>query len=279
MLSRFLANLPKRLLCSRRALAIPLTYLILLASMVTVASLTYTFAVIKLSDHNSLLKASIAEKNMKILDEAVRSVLWSLSSSRSVRMSDCGGTFQTRPTARNLRINLTDENSLDELVFNSSIGKVFYELEPSSLSIDNYYSVGDAAAITNRSSSPMTQISVLVGENLRELTLSYRPRVMVTVTSTADGRPQNLIRLHIVNLNSSPSLTFTEAFYLKATCLQTGTSTSVYEFNQSISSLSLKADLDGTIHTVRLPISSNEEGATINLEIAICSVKIDRVGG
>jgi len=279
MLSRFSARLPRRLLYSRKALAIPLTYLILLASMVTVASITYTFAMIKLGNHNSLLRVSVAEQNIEVLDEAVRSVLWGFSSSRTVHMSDCGSIFQTSPTARNLRINLADEDSFNKLVFNSSIGRVLYELEPSSISNDNHYLIGDTVAITNKSSSPMTQMYIVVGENSKELVLSYRPRAIATVTDDSIGRPENLIRVCIINLNSSLNLILREAFYLKVTCLQTRALVNQYEFNQSVLSLSLKADLDGASHTVRLPLSSSEEGATVYLEIVICSIKIERVGG
>jgi hypothetical protein len=50
-----------------------------------------------------------------------------------------------------------------------------------------------------------------------------------------------------------------------------------YEFNTSISSLALKADFDGSQSTVWLPISSTQEGSIVNLEVAICNVKIQRV--
>jgi len=194
-------------------------------------------------------------------------------------MSDCGSIFQTSPTARNLRINLADEDSFNKLVFNSSIGRVLYELEPSSISNDNHYLIGDTVAITNKSSSPMTQMYIVVGENSKELVLSYRPRAIATVTDDSIGRPENLIRVCIINLNSSLNLILREAFYLKVTCLQTRALVNQYEFNQSVLSLSLKADLDGASHTVRLPLSSSEEGATVYLEIVICSIKIERVGG
>ncbi|MFX0108701.1 MAG: hypothetical protein ACFE7R_10475 [Candidatus Hodarchaeota archaeon] len=216
---------------------------------------------------------------MEILDEAIRSVLWGFSASRTVSMSDCGSIFQTNPTNRSLRLNLTDESSFNKLVFNSSIGKIFYELNPSRISTDNYYLIGDAAAITNSSSSRMTQLYVVAGENYKELVLSYRPLAVTAVTDTTSSKPENLIRIYIINLNSSMDLTLREAFHLRITCLQTRTIVSQYEFNQSILSLSLKADLDGALHAVKLPISSSEEGAIVNLEIAICNIEIRRGGG
>lgn len=263
----------RRILDSKTALAIPVTYLILFASLIAIISVTYSFAVVKISARGALLKASIARQNMQVLDDGVRSVLWSFGASKVVYMDDCGGVFQVQPAAKSLVINFTDEQSFYEVVFNSSVGKAFYKLEPSELSYNGLFIRGDHRAIINQSSSIMTQLHVTTGDNAKELTLCYRPSATSAVISANNGKPQNLIRTYIVTLNSSQTLMRRQKFYLKITSIKVTTVTYQYEFNETVSSLALKAVFDGTSSTVWLPISSSAEGAIVNLEIVVCSIK------
>lgn len=275
------SNLKKqsaRFLRSKRALAIPVTYLILFASLIAIISVTYSFAVVKISARGALLKASVAKQNMQVLDNAVRSVVWSSGASKVVYMDDCGGVFQVQPTAKNLVINFTDKQSFYDVVFNSSIGKVFYKLEPSEFSYEGLFIRGDDRAIINQSSFTMTQLYVITGDDAKELVLCYRPAATVAVIRANNGKPQNLIRIYIVNLNSSQNLMFRQKFYLKVTSVNFKTVTRQYEFNQSVTSLALEVVFDGTLNTVWLPISSNAEGAVVNLEIVVCSIRIQRLG-
>ncbi|MDI6847788.1 MAG: hypothetical protein QMD23_06645 [Candidatus Bathyarchaeia archaeon] len=52
-------------------------------------------------------------------------------------MDDCGGAFKTEPAAKTLIINITDEQTFSEIVFNGSVGKVLLELAPSEI----YYTI------------------------------------------------------------------------------------------------------------------------------------------
>jgi len=277
---RLLNKLRKRhlgkLLLSKRALAIPVTYLILFVSLIAIISITYSFAVVKISARGAMLKASVAKQNMQTLDDAVRSVVWSFGASEVVYMDDCGGVFQTEPSAKHLIINFTDEQSFYDIVFNSSVGKAFYELEPSEFNYNGLFIRGDGRAIINQSAFTMTQLYVSAGDAAQELTLCYRPAATVASIGTSNGKPLNLIRIYIINLNSSQNLMLREKSHLKVTSLNVTTITRQYEFNASISSLALKAVFDGTSGTVWLPISSNQEGAVVNLEIVVCNVKIQR---
>jgi len=262
---------------SKKAFAIPVTYLILFVSLMAIISITYSFAIVKISARGALLKAYVAKQNMQVLDDAVRSVAWSFGASEVVYMDDCGGIFQTEPTAKGLLINFTDEQSFYDIVFNSSVGKVFYELEPSESSYDGLFVRGDDTAIINQSAFTMTQVYFATGDDAKELALCYRPSTTAAPIGTSNGKPLNLIRIHIINLNSSQNLMLREKFYLKVTSVNVTTTTSQYEFNQSVSSLALKAVFDGTLSTVWLPISSNTSGAFVNVEIVVCNVKIQRV--
>jgi hypothetical protein len=75
-------------------------------------------------------------------------------------------------------------------------------------------------------------------------------------------------------LNSSQTLALGDSFYLRATASTVTTITNLYEFNSSISTLALKASLDSNQQTVWLPISSNANGAVVQVDLVISSVKI-----
>jgi hypothetical protein len=250
--------------------------LILFASLIVIISVTYSFAVVKISARGALLKASVAKQNMQVLDDAVRSVAWSFGASKVVYMDDCGGVFQTQPIAKNLVFNFTDEQTFYAILFNSSVGEAFFELEPSEFSYDGLFIRGDCRAIINQSSFTMTQLYVATGDDARELTLCYRPSATAATVGTSNGKPLNLIRIYVLNLNSSQTLMLREKFYLKVTSLNVTTVTRQYEFNQSVSSLALKAVFDGTSSTVWLPISSNADGAVVHLELVVCSIRFQR---
>ncbi|MEM3699465.1 MAG: hypothetical protein QXL57_01150 [Candidatus Bathyarchaeia archaeon] len=276
MSSRSFSKRLTEFLRSKKALAIPVTYLILFASLMAIISITYSLAVAKISARGAYFKASVAKQNMQALDHAVCSVAWSFGASQVVYMDDCGGTFKIEPTAKTLIINLTDEQTFSEIVFNSSVGKVFYALEPAEIYYDGVFLRGDNRPIINQSSFTMSQLYVASGEEAKTLVLCYRPLATVAVIGSVDGNPLNLIRISILNLNSSQTLTLMGKFYLRVASLSVATITSQHTFSYPISSLALKVTFDGTSGTVWLPISSSSEGALVNLEVTICNLKISR---
>jgi hypothetical protein len=265
-----------RLLHSQRALAIPITYLILFVSLLTIILATYGLAAAKISARGAILRASVAKRNMQALDDAVCSVAWSFGASEVIYMDDCGGVFKTQPEAKNLVLNFTDGQTFYDLVFNGSVGKAFYELEPSEIN-NEIYLKGDERAIISRSAFIMTQLYFATGGNTKELTLCYRPFVISAETGTVNGKPVNTIRVYIISLAFSQPLTLREKFYLKITAINITTTVSQYEFNQPLSSLFLKAVLDGVQSTVNISILSGEEGAFVNLEIVTCHIRIQKV--
>jgi len=266
----------RKLLHSKTGLAIPVTYLILFVSLMAVISATYTFAIVKIGAREAILKNSVATQNMLILDNAVHSVAWSFGASEVIYMDDCGGVFHIEPTAKNLVLNLTDDQTFYDVVFSSSVGQALYELVPSESSFYGFFIRGDERAVINQSEFTMTQLYVRTGDNAQEMILCYRPLATVAVISSGDGKPLNLIRIHIINFNSSQNLMLREKFYLKVTSLNVTAVTSQYEFNHSVSSLALKAVFDEAPGIVWLPISSNGEGVVVNLEIVVCNVKVQR---
>jgi len=269
-------RLLRKFCLARRALAIPVTYLILFVSLIAIISTTYTFAVVKISARGTILRTSVAKQNMQALDDAVHSVAWSFGASEVVYIEDCGGIFRTEPRTKSLMLNFTDEQSFYDVVFNSSVGRAFYELEPSEFSYEGLFIRGDSRAIVDKNVFTMTQLYEATGNDAKEMILCYRPLVTTAVVGTSNGKQLNLMRIYVINLNSSQNLMLREKFHLKVTSINVATSSSQYEFNYSISSLVLKSLFEGTLSTVSLPISSNEQGAIVNLEITICNVKIQK---
>ncbi len=258
---------------STRALAIPVTYLILFASLIALISATYSYAVIKIGAKGAVLRASVAKQNMLLLNDAIHSVAWSFGASTTVFMDDCGSNFHTLTSAKNLLINVTDGQTFNETVFNSSIGKAYYELDSSEPSYNGQFIKGDARTIINQSSFTQTQLYSDT-ETAKELILCYRPSVTIATVGTYNGKPLNLIRINIINLNLSQNIMLSSSLHLRITSLNVSTSSRLYEFNQQISSLALTSYLDEAASSVWLPIASNDEGAAVTLEIFVCNIAV-----
>ena len=250
-----------------------MTYLILFASLITLISVTYSFAVVKIGERADSLKATVAKQNMQLLDAAVQEVAWSYGASKTVHMDDCGGTFRTEINARLLSINITDEHSFSTAIFNSHVGRVLYEFDTTGLVYENDFVKGDPQVIGNASSFTTTQLHVDV-HDYRQLILAYRPTVSVSVAGVVNGKPLNLIRVYVINLNASQSLVLAEKFQLKVSSLNVSRISNQWEFNESIASLTVEAFLDQNSGTVDVPISSSVDGAVVNAEVVLCSARI-----
>lgn len=258
---------------SGRALTLPVTYLILFASLVTLISVTYSFAVVKISERAGTLKATVAKQNMQLLDATVQEVAWSYGASKTVYMDDCGGTFRTEVNARMLSINVTDEHGFNTAIFNSYVGRALYEFDITGLVYENDFLKGDPKAIGNSNTSTTTQLYVDI-HDYRQLILAYRPTISATVAGTVNGKPLNLIRIYLISLNESQGLVLAEKFHLKISSLNISRTLNQWEFNESITSLTVEASLDQTSGTVDVPVSSSVDGAVVNAEVVLCSVRI-----
>ena len=266
----------KGFLKSKRALAIPVTYLLLFVSLMAIISMTYSFAVVKINSRGALLRASVAKQNMQFLDDAVHSVAWSFSASEVVYMDNCGGIFKTENTAKNLALNFTDEQTFYSMLFNSPVGRMYYKLDDSEFNEDGSYIRGDDRAVINQTAFTMTQLYVMTADDAKQLALSYRPLATAAAIGTSGGKPLNLIRINVINVNSSANLSQQEKFYLKVTSVNVTTTKTRYEFNQSVSSLAIKSAFDGKETTVWLPISSISDGVVVDVEVDVCYVTIQR---
>lgn len=258
---------------SKRALTLPVTYLILFASLVTLISVTYSFAVVKIGERADNLKAVVAKQNMELLDTAVQEVAWSYGGSKSVYLDDCGGTFRTEINTNTLTINIEDGNSFNDTIFNDQVGSVRYEFDTTGLTYESDFLRGSPEAIANASLATTTQLYVDSLDH-RQLILAYRPVVSAAVAGTANGKPLNLVRLYIISLNDSQTLVLSEKFHLRISSLSVSRILNQWEFNETIASLRIAATLGQTSNTIDVPISSVGYGAVVNTEVVLCRIRI-----
>jgi len=262
---------------SKTGIAVPVTFLMLFVSLTLIISVTYYFAVTKINVDSQGLKVSAAKQRMLSLADTIQSITWSPGSYEIYEFEDLGGKFKVDPTAKRLVMNLTD-NSFYDVFFNTSIGRVAYELPPSEDSNDYVFLRGDSRAVVNQSSSTMTQLYILMGATSPEITLSYRPLAGSTVVEPGNEKPTNNLRIYVINLNSSQTMTMQGKFRLKTMCVNVTSTWKNYDFSNQLTVLTLKVSLSEAARTVSLPISSGVNGALVNLETVICNIMIQSAG-
>ena len=73
-------------------------------------------------------------------------------------------------------------------------------------------------------------------------------------------------------------MTMQGKFRLKTTCVNVTSTWKNYDFLNPITVMTLKVSLDGAVGTDSLPISSNVNGALVDLETVICNIRIQSAG-
>lgn len=266
-------------LLSRRATALPVSFLMLFVSLTLIVSATYYVSVTKIQTRGQLLNVAMAKQNMLSFEESIEFTKWSPKASNVYHFEDSGGMFRTYPTTKNLLVNITDNNTFYEVIFNSSIGKAVYELPSAEISVFTFYMKGDRRAIINQSAFTMAQLYLSPGTPSPELTLTYRPLVTISETGFSQGKPINTLRLYIINLNSSTTITTQGEFNIKSTCVNVTSTLQTYNFSYPITSIFVKTALDGRSDMVVLPVSSNASGAFVKVETLVCNIKLERIQG
>ena len=260
---------------SKKALSIPITFLMLFASLLSVISITYYFAVSKVNANSQILKISTAKQNMDTLENGLQFVIWQPGSSKTLEFEDSGGTLKTEPSENLLTINITDD-TFYEVIFNSSIGGIIYELPYSESADTGLYLKGTSQVVENKSGAVMTQLYIESGEEHPEIVLRYRPIVSAATGGTENGKPVNNVRIYVINLNSSQNIELMGKIPIKTSCLSTETSVNSYNLSYSPASLTVQVTLSGSQAQVSVPISSNENGAIINVELVVSNTEIER---
>jgi hypothetical protein len=248
----------------------------LFVSLMLIITATYYVAMTRISARGQMLNFSAAKQSMISLEKSIETVLWSPGASQVYYLDDFGGNFRVLPAAENLLLNITD-NNFSDVVFNSPVGGAVYELSYGEPGSSGLFLKGDARTIVNSSSSTMTQLRIATGETAQEIRLTYRPLASSILTGSYDGNPVNTVRIYIISMNVSQSLTLQSGFYLKARCVNVASITRSYDLSYPISSIQVKTVFDGVKGTVSLPVSSNETGAVIDVEVLVCNIQLQRV--
>jgi hypothetical protein len=266
----------RKLARSRAALALPLTFLILFVSTLGIVGFTYYFSVEKISSQGQTLKVSTAKQNLISLNEAVISTLWQPGSSATFDLEDSGGLLNIQPASNILTLTVNDGSGIAETIFNTTIGKVTYEFPYSDSAATGLFLKGDSRTITNQSGSSISQMCIVNGAEHPEIQLRFRPTVTYATMGLEEGRPINNIRIYIVNLNSSSPIALHGRLPLKISCTNTLLTTKSYQVDYQPENLVITSTLDVDSGSVSIPISSNTEGAIINIEMVISNISITR---
>lgn len=266
----------RRFAKSKCALALPVTFLILLVSTLGIVAVTYAFSVKRINLQSESLKVSSAKQNFLSLNDVILSTLWQPGSSGTFDVADSDGLTNIQPTNNVLTINISDNSSIDETIFNASVGKIIYEL-PYSDSVDTgLYLAGDSRTIVNESGLSLSQLCVASGGQSQELQLQYRPTVTYANDGLENGKAVNNIRIYVINLNSSDPISLRGELPLKISCIETQLTTAVYEVSYQPENLVITSQFGGVNGSVSVPISSTSQGSVINIETVISNVSIER---
>lgn len=266
-----------RFFLSRRATALPVSFLMIFASLTLIVSATYFVSVAKIRARGQLLNIAMAKQNMLSFENSIDFTAWSPGTSSLYRFEDTGGKLTTAPAAKRLLVNITDNDAFSATVFNSSIGEAAYELPPSEATASTFYLKGDRRAIINITAFTTAQLCLAPATPSPNMTLTYRPLATISETGFYQGKPVNILRLYITNLNTSDTITAQGKFSIKSTCTSVTSDLRTYNFSNPLSSISVRANLDGRTDAVALPTSSNSNGAFIKVMTLVCNVRLERV--
>ncbi len=268
-----------KFLLSKKATALPVSFLMLFVSLTIIVSATYYVSVVKIQARGQLLNIAVAKQNMLYFEDSVGFTKWSPGTSNVYHFEDSGGTLKTYPTAKNLLLNITDNNTFHTIAFTSCLGKAVYQLPSAETAIYTFYLKGDERAIINQSAFTTTQLCLAPATPSPELTLVYRPLATISETGFSQGKPVNTLRIYIINLNTSTTLTAQGEFNIKSTCIDVTSNLQTYNFSYPITKIFVKATLDERSDQVVLPVSSNTGGAFIKIETLVCNIKLERIQG
>jgi len=266
----------RRFVRSKGALALPVTFLILLVSTLAIITVTYYFAIGNINTQSEALKVSTAQQDFISLDNDILSTLGQPGSSSTIVLGDSGGATNVQPTNNTLTINVTDNSLIDETIFNSSVGQVTYDLPGSSSINTGLYLEGDSQTITNQSGASPSQLYITEGLQGPEIQLQYRPTVTYANAGLQNGLNVTDIRIYIVNLNSSaPIVALGGELPLQISCTSTQLTTETYNVSNQPENLVITSQLNGASGSVSIPIST-PVGSIINIETVISNVSIER---
>jgi hypothetical protein len=270
------ARSPQGILGTRRGLAAPVSLLLILFSLTLVSTITYSYALGVIGSRKQDLKLVAAEEKMLDMESAISAVVWSPGSIRTLAFSNYDGQLRVEPDANHLLLNATMDGS-NHTLFDSDTGRFIYELPNTVVGHYGRWIRGDDRPIVNQSASYQAQMSVEVGDEHEELRARYRPLASSSVGDLISDRRINHVRIYVVNLNSSASIESGEEFHVKVESENVTTQVRSYDLDADVTSINLKAVLDGAERTITVPLTVGASGSTVRIEVVIGYVKIQGV--
>lgn len=262
--------------CSKKALAIPMTFMILFVTSMGLIAVMYYYSIERVNSQSATLLIATAKQDMASLDQSILSAAWQPGSSRLIDIRNSGGKTNILPLNNSLVISIADGVNISEAIYNQTIGQVIYEL-PYADTVDiGLYLKGDGRTIVNQSGSVMTQLYITNGAEHQEILLYYRPVVSYTTGGEEDGKTVNNLRIYIINLNTSETLSLYGELPFKTSCESIQTTKLTYNTSNSTQTLNITSVLNGATGQVSAPVSSTQNGAIIYVELVECNLKIAR---
>ncbi len=261
---------------SKKGLALPMTFLILFVTTLGLISATYFLAIERVNTRSQTLKIISAKQDLQSLDQNIMSVVWQQGSARAMEILDSSGKLNVEPNNGSASIAITDFRDINQTIYNQTTGQIRYELPYSDSPDTGLFLKGDSRTITNQSGSLITQLFIASGAEHAEILLRYRPTVSYITAGVENNLTINNIRIYIVNMNSSNSISLNGKVPLRISCESTQITSLSYTLNYITDSIVFTSILDDTSGQVSIPISSTTDGAIINLEIVQCNIKVAR---
>lgn len=265
-----------RLFRSNKALAIPVTYLILFVSTLLLISVTYIFAVQQINNQTYSFQTVTAKEDMATLDNDISSVMSQPGSAATLDFRDSGGQLNIEPTANNLTLTISDNQGLDATLFAGETGQIIYNLSSPAGADLGLYMDGDCASITNQSGASLCQLYLAATTSGPQIQLGYRPAVTYAAGGTENGQAVTDVRIYLVNLNSSQPFSLYGELPLTISCVSTQLTTESYSIPSGLSSFQINALLNGVAGSVSVPLSASSEGSLVNVELVCSIISIER---
>ena len=250
--------------------------LLILFSLTLVSTIAYSYALGRIGTRKQDLKLVAAEEKMLDMEAAISAVVWSPGSIRTLAFSNYDGQLRVEPDANHLLLNATMDGATYTL-FDSDTGRFVYELPSTVVGHYGRWIRGDDRAIVNQSASIQAQMSVDVGDEHEELIAGYRPLASSSTGDLVSGRRINNVRIYVVNLNSSASIESGGEFNVKVESLNVTTQVKSYDLGVGVTTIDIKAVLNGTERTITIPLTVGASGSTVRIEGVIGYVRIQGV--
>ena len=260
---------------SKKALALPITYLILFASTLLLISVTYVFAVEQVNNRQQSFQTVTAQQDMTSLDNNILSVMSTPGSAATLDFRDSGGQLNIEPSSNNLTLSITDNRQVSAIIFNATTGQVVYDLPSAEAVETGFYIEGDYGTITNQSGASLSQLYISSGLQGPQIKLGFRPAVTYAAVGLDNGQVVNDIRIYIINLNSSDPLSLGGELPLKISCVSTQLTTQTFDLLYQPGALTVTSQLNGFNGTVSVPISSTSAGSIINVQIVCSNITVE----